>query len=65
MSCSGGGESFLIRRHMGLSQRQMGPKAPSPLHCPDDLNSHPKSVCPLVLIWEGGVVRGRRRPCNP
>lgn len=54
MSCSGGGNSFLIRRHMGLSQRQMGPKAPSPEYCPDDLNSHPGSVYPLVLIWRAG-----------
>lgn len=65
MSCSGVAESFLIRRRMGLSQWQMGPKAPSPLHCPSDLDSHPQVCLSLDtdLGWQDGQRRSRR-PCN-
>lgn len=54
-----GGESFVIKRHMGLSEWQMDPKTPSPLHHPTDLHSAPfsRSLCPFDtdLWWQEGA----------
>lgn len=58
MSCFRGGKSFLINRHMRLSQWQMDPKAPSPLHCPSDLDSPLLQVFLSLetdLGWQGSL----------